>query len=87
MNEGVKRLAILLGSIPALPWFIFSLTASGILSKPSLYECEIVVVSTVVVFIIPFGLVYGLRGLCGVSDSSAASGNASHALRRARTDE
>lgn len=56
MNEGVKRLAILLGSISALPWFILNAASS----KPSLGKWEFVVVSTLVLFIIPFGLVYGI---------------------------
>jgi hypothetical protein len=57
MNAGVKRLAILLGIVGALAWFILNVVFL-MPSRTSLREWEIVVASTLVLFIVPFALVY-----------------------------
>ena len=61
MNKGVNRLAILLGSIPALAWLIY--IAVGVFQMGSSLRLDLLLIFvglSVPLFLIPFGLVHAI---------------------------
>ena len=60
MNKGVNRLAILLGSIPALAWLIYIAVGVFAWGAPSFGLLLIFVGLSVPLFLIPFGLVHAI---------------------------